>query len=83
MPKRLLKGQVVSCKNKKTVIVEVTRTVKHKLYKKIIKRKKCFHAHDEKDSCNVGEYVTIQESRPISKNKRWVVLSNLQESDQS
>ena len=79
MPKRILKGKVVSCNNNKTIVVEVVRTVQHKLYKKIIKRNKKFHAHDENNNCSVGEDVTIQESRPISKLKRWVVLNNVQE----
>ena len=79
MPKRILKGKVVSCNNNKTIVVEVIRTVQHKLYKKIIKRNKKFHAHDENNNCSVGEDVTIQESKPISKLKRWVVLNNVQE----
>ena len=83
MPKRVLKGRVVSCKNDKTVVVEVTRTVKHKLYKKIIKRNKLFHAHDENNSCSVGTYVAIQESRPISKLKKWIVLNELEAGKQS
>ena len=77
MPKRILKGKVVSCKNDKTVVVEVIRSVQHKLYKKIIKRNKLFHAHNENNNCNVGEYVSIQESRPLSKLKKWVVLNKL------
>ena len=79
MSKRILKGKVVSCKNNKTIVVEVIRTVQHNLYKKIIKRNKKFHAHDENNNCSVGENVSIQESRPISKLKRWVVLNNVQE----
>ena len=79
MPKRILKGKVVSCNNNKTIVVEVIWTVQHKLYKKIIKRNKKFHVHDENINCSVGEDVTIQESRPISKLKRWVVLNNVQE----
>ena len=79
MPKRILKGKVVSCNNNKTIVVEVVRTVQHKLYKKIIKRNKKFHAHDENNNCSIGENVSIQESRPISKLKRWVVLNNVQE----
>ena len=82
MPKRTLSGKVISCKSNKTIVVEVTRTVQHKLYKKIIKRKKRFHAHDENSKSNVGENVVIQESRPISKLKRWVVLNNVDESKQ-
>ena len=82
MPKRTLIGKVISCKNDKTVVVEVTRTVKHKLYKKIIKRKKRFHAHDSNNNCNIGENVTIQESRPLSKLKRWIILNSLNEGKQ-
>ena len=77
MPKRILNGKVISCKNDKTVVVQVTSSVKHKLYKKIIKKHKRFHAHDENNSCNVGENVSIQESRPYSKLKKWIVFNNL------
>ena len=79
MSKRILKGKVVSSKNDKTIVVEVKRTFQHKLYKKIIKRNKRFYVHDGDNNCNVGEQVTIQESRPFSKLKRWIVLNNLDE----
>ena len=79
MSKRILKGKVVSCKQDKTVVVEVIRTAKHKLYKKIIKINKRFHAHDKNNNCNIGDNVSIQESKPISKLKKWIVLSNLNE----
>ena len=82
MPKRILKGKIVSCKNDKTVVVEVTRKVQHKLYKKIIKRNKKFHAYDANNNLNVGEIVSIQESKPISKLKKWIVLSNLEKEKQ-
>ena len=72
MPKRILSGIVVSSNSGKTVVVEVTRRVKHKLYKKIIKRTKKYHAHDENNSFNKGDEVTIQETKPISKLKSWV-----------
>ena len=75
MPKRLLSGKVVSSNNK-TVVVQVTRSVKHKLYKKIIKRVKKYHAHDENNSYKIGDNVTIQESKPISKMKKWIVQEN-------
>ena len=75
MPKRLLSGKVVSL-NYKTVVVQVTRSVKHKLYKKIIKRVKKYHAHDENNSYKIGDNVTIQESKPISKMKKWIVQEN-------
>ena len=73
MPKRLLSGVVVSSNSNKTIVVEVTRRVKHKLYKKIIKRAKKYHAHDENNSFKKGDFVTIQETKPISKLKSWIV----------
>ena len=82
MSRRILKGKVVSCKNDKTIVVEVVRKVQHKLYKKIIKRNKRFHAHDDKNNCTVGQNVTIQETKPISKLKKWIVLSSLESEKQ-
>ena len=76
MPKRLLSGKVVSSKNNKSIVVEVTRRVKHKLYKKIIKRVKRYHAHDETNVYKIGDNVTIQETRPISKMKSWITYNN-------
>ena len=82
MPKRLLSGKVVSSKNNKSIIVEVTRRVKHKLYKKIIKKIKRYHAHDEDNAYKIGDNVTIQETKPISKMKSWITYngsSNIKE----
>ena len=76
MPKRLLSGKVVSSNSNKTIIVEVERRVKHKMYKKIIKRAKKYHAHDENNQYKIGDMVTIQESKPISKMKSWIVYQN-------
>jgi small subunit ribosomal protein S17 len=76
MPKRVLQGVVVSDKNAKTVVVEVERRYTHPLLKKTVRRSKKFHAHDEDDTFKVGDIVRIEESRPISKNKRWVVLKD-------
>ena len=59
MPKRLLSGKVVSSKNNKSIVVEVTRRVKHKLYKKIIKKVKRYHAHDEANVYKIGDNVII------------------------
>ena len=73
MPKRLLSGVVVSSNSNKTIVVEVVRRVKHKLYKKIIKRAKKYHAHDENNTFKKGDIVTIQETNPISKLKSWIV----------
>ena len=76
MPKRILSGVVVSANINKTIIVNVTRRVKHKLYKKIIRQSKKYHAHDENNKFNVGDTVSIVESKPISKLKKWKVLYN-------
>jgi len=76
MPKRVLQGVVVSDKNTKTVVVEVERRYTHPLLKKTVRRSKKFHAHDEDDTLKVGDVVRIEESRPISRNKRWVVLKD-------
>jgi len=76
MPKRILQGVVVSDKNAKTVVVQVERRYMHPLFKKTVRRSKKFHAHDEDRVFKVGDIVRIEESRPISKNKRWVVLKD-------
>ena len=75
MPKRLLSGVIVSA-HSKTIVVEVTRRVRHKLYKKIIKRTKKYHAHDDNSQHKIGEKVTIQESKPISKIKKWIIYDS-------
>ncbi len=74
MPKRVLQGTVVSDKNDKTIVVRVERRFTHPVLKKTIRRSKKYHAHDEGNKHKVGETVLIEESAPISKNKRWVVL---------
>ena len=74
MPKRILQGVVVSDKNDKTIVVEVERRYTHPLLKKTVRRSKKYHAHDEKNAFKIGDLVNIEESAPISKNKRWVVL---------
>ena len=76
MPRRVLQGTVVSDKNAKTVIVSVERRVMHPVYKKFIRRSKRFAAHDEADVCKVGDVVYIRECRPISKSKRWEVVTS-------
>lgn len=70
-----MEGTVLSAKMDKTVVVMVERVVKHKIYKKYIKRRKKFVAHDEKNACGVGDTVEIIESRPVSRRKRWRVTS--------
>ena len=76
MPKRILSGIVSSSNSNKTITVNVTRRIKHKLYKKIIRKTKKYHVHDESNKFNVGDNVSIIESKPISKLKKWVVLAN-------
>jgi len=76
MPRRVLQGTVVSDKNEKTVIVSVERRVMHPVYKKFIRRSKRFAAHDEANVCKVGDVVYIRECRPISKSKRWEVVTS-------
>tara|TARA_B100000989_G_C19416562_1_gene416708 strand:+ start:194 stop:451 length:258 start_codon:yes stop_codon:yes gene_type:complete len=76
MPKRILSGVVVSSNANKTIVVNVTRRIKHKLYKKIIRRSKKYHAHDENNEFNIGDTVSIIESKPLSKLKKWTVVSN-------
>jgi len=66
-------GVVVSDKADKTVVVRVDRIVRHKLYKRYIRRKTKFMAHDETNDCKVGDTVEIVESRPLSARKRWRV----------
>ena len=73
MPKRLLSGTVISSNSNKTIVVKVTRRVRHKLYKKIISRSKKYHVHDENNSFKVGDVVSIIETKPISKLKTWSV----------
>lgn len=73
--RREFTGIVVSDKMDKTVVVMVERLVKHKLYKKYIKRRAKFSAHDEKNNCKAGDKVVITESRPLSKSKRWRVIN--------
>ncbi|MDX2496014.1 MAG: 30S ribosomal protein S17 [Desulfuromusa sp.] len=71
-------GIVVSDKMDKTVVVRVDTLVKHSVYKKFIKRKVSCKAHDEANSCGIGDKVLIVESRPLSKGKRWRVRQVLE-----
>lgn len=71
-------GTVVSDKMDKTVVVQVERLVKHRLYEKYIRRRAKFSAHDAENSCRIGDKVLITESRPLSKTKRWQVSQILE-----
>lgn len=64
-------GEVVSTKMNKTIVVEVTRRVPHPIYKRIITKRKKFYAHDEQQQARVGDFVRIEECRPLSRLKRW------------
>ena len=74
MPKRVLQGIVVSDKNDKTIVVKVERRFTHPLLKKTVRRTKKYQAHDEANTYKVGDVVLIEEGRPMSKLKRWVVV---------
>ncbi len=76
--RKLKTGKVVSDKMDKTVVVEVVDSVKHPLYKKIIRSTTKFKAHDENNECKIGDTVEITETRPLSKDKRWRVSEILE-----
>ena len=74
MLKKIYKGTVLSNKMDKTVVIAVTRLYQHPVYKKTVKRVTKFKAHDENNKCQIGDIVRIIETRPLSKEKRWVVI---------
>lgn len=71
-------GTVVSNKMDKTIVVVVERLIHHQMYRKFIRRRNKFKAHDAENACGVGDQVIIEESRPISKDKRWIVVKILE-----
>jgi small subunit ribosomal protein S17 len=77
MPKRVLQGVVVSDKNDKTIVVKVERRLLHPVFKKTVRLSKKYHAHDEKNEAKIGEVVRIEETRPLSKLKRWAFISKV------
>ena len=77
MPKRVLEGVVVSDKNDKTIVVKVERRLRHPVLKKTVRLSKKYHAHDEKNTAKTGDVVRIEETRPISKQKRWTLLERV------
>jgi len=76
MPRRVLQGKVVSDAPDKTIVVLVERRIMHPLYKKIIRKSKKYHAHDEDNAFKIGDIVRIRECRPISKKKSWKVVGD-------
>ena len=73
--KKVLTGKVISSKMDKTLVVAVERSVQHPVYKKIVKKTKKFIAHDKNNEASPGDVVKIIKTRPLSKTKRWAVLS--------
>jgi small subunit ribosomal protein S17 len=71
--RKVMIGKVVSNKMKKTIVVEVTRKKSHPLYGRVISIRKKFYAHDEKNEAHIGDFVRIEESRPLSRLKRWTL----------
>ena len=76
MPKRILQGTVVSDKNDKTVVVRIERRFAHPALRKIVRRTKKYKAHDEANQFKTGDTVSIEECAPISKDKRWTVVTS-------
>lgn len=75
--RKVVIGRVVSTNMAKTIVVEATRQKAHPLYRRVVKRSKKFYAHDEKQSANVGDFVKIEETRPLSRLKRWRLMEVL------
>mgnify|MGYP003647972213 CR=1 FL=1 len=75
-------GQVISSKMNKTIVVKIERKVKHPIYGKYVKRSTKMYVHDEDNASRVGDLVRIQQSRPISKTKRWKLLEILKREEQ-
>lgn len=76
--RRVLIGRVLSNRMEKTVVVQVERKRRHRLYGKVIATRSKFKAHDEANTCQIGDLVKIVESRPLSREKRWVVTEILE-----
>ena len=77
MPKRILQGVVVSDKNDKTIVVLVERRLRHPVLKKTLRLSRKYHAHDEKNEAKSGDIVRIEETRPLSKQKRWALVEKV------
>ena len=79
--RKVMQGTVTSNKMDKTVVVSVERKVRHKIYGKIVKRTYKLKAHDENNSCQIGDIVKVMETRPLSKDKRWRVVEIVEKAD--
>ena len=82
-PRKTRTGVVIKDRMDKTVVVEYTRRVAHSIYGKFMKRRVRLKAHDETNDCRVGDTVVIEETRPLSKSKRWRVSSIVERADQA
>ncbi|MFX4263052.1 30S ribosomal protein S17 [Pelotomaculum propionicicum] len=80
--RKVLTGKIVSDKMDKTVVVAVESLVRHPLYQRTIRRTKKFKAHDEENSCRIGDKVKMMETRPLSKEKRWRIIEILERAEQ-
>ncbi|MBI2712175.1 MAG: 30S ribosomal protein S17 [Bdellovibrio sp.] len=80
--RRTVEGMVVSDKMQKTIVVRVDRQVRHGLYKKYVEKSRRYKAHDEKNEAHIGDRVTLVESRPLSREKRWVLQTILRRAGQ-
>jgi len=74
MPRKVLSGWVVGTKMEKTAVVKVERSARHRIYGKVIRSSKKYLAHDEEEDCKEGDWVRIEECRPLSHRKRWRVI---------
>lgn len=79
---RTVEGRVISDKMNKTIVVQIERKVKHPLYGKYVRRFSKMYAHDEDNACRIGDLVLIQQSRPLSKTKRWKLVEILKREEQ-
>ena len=79
---RIISGKVISDKMNKTIVVEVERKVKHPLYGKYVRRFSKMYVHDEENACRIGDIVLIQQSRPLSKMKRWKLVEIVRRMEQ-
>ena len=79
--RRVLSGKVVSDKMDKTVVVSVETSVRHPIYKKIVRRTYKLKAHDEENKCHMGDKVRVMETRPLSKDKRWRVVEIVEKAE--
>ena len=79
---RTIVGKVISDKMNKTIVVQIERKVKHPLYGKYVRRFSKMYAHDEENTCRIGDLVMIKQTRPLSKTKRWTLVEIVRRDEQ-